>query len=153
MTAALDRSMLPQSAKPLSGRPLPMWAAEVGQLPARVLLELPAPPVLGLHVPGVDGVLRVSVDGEGEPGEIGLDRDEWHALVVGVEADRVWPRDLVAMLRRKATEPTYRLDLLDALAGGQPDPEESWDLAAVLDRLDAALLSVEASFAITRETL
>lgn len=152
MTAAAVETSLPAAPKTLSGRPLPMWAAEVGALPARCLLELPVPPVLGLHVPGVEEVVRVSADGEVEAGEIGLDLDEWHALVVGVEADRVWPGDLVAILRRKAAEPAYRVDLFDTLAGGQPDPEESWNLAEILDRLDASLLSVEASFSITRET-
>lgn len=151
-TATALETSLPTTAKTLSGRPLPMWAAEVGRMPARCLLELPVPPALGLHVPGLEEVVRVSVDGEVEGGEIGLDLDEWRALVIGAEADRVWPRDLTAMLRRKVAEPAYRIDLFETLAGGQPDAEESWNLGEVLDRLGVSILSVEAPFEITRET-
>lgn len=138
------------SAKPLAGRLLSPLAAEVLRFPARYLLELPLAPALALHVPGLDAAVRISIDGDADEGELALDPDEWRALVVGVEADRVWPRDLAALLRRKASEPAYRVGALDALAGAQPDPRETWDLASVLDRLGAELLSVEGSHAIPR---
>ena len=143
MTAIALESTLPAAAKRLSGRPLPVWGAEVLSMPARLLLELPLSPSLALHVPGVEGIVRVSADGEADEGDLGFDLDEWRALVLGVEADRVWPLDLTAFCRRKAAEPAYRLEPVDALAGGQPDPRETWDLATVLDRLGVELLGVE----------
>jgi len=142
MTAALDTLPPVAAAKPLTGRPQSPWGAEVCALPAAVLFELPVAPELALHVPGVDGAVRISRDGEAEDG-VAFDLDEWAALVLGAEADRLWERDFAVICRRKLVEPAYRVDRVDALAGAQPDRSERWDVGAVLERLGAHLLSVD----------
>jgi len=142
MTAALDTLPPVAAAKPLSGRPQSPWGAELQGLPASLLFALPVSPALALHVPGVEGVVRITRDGESDDG-LAFDLDEWAALVLGAEADRLWERDFAVICRRKLTEPAYRVDSTDTLAGAQPDPSESWDVGAVLDRLGAQLLSVD----------
>lgn len=122
--------------------------AEALALSARRIVEMPLPPSLGLHVPGVPGVVRVELDrAEAEAarreGELVLDRDEWCALVLGAEADRLWPSDLAALCRRKVSEPSFRIDAESALAGAQPDRRESWSVARVLSRVGADLLSID----------
>jgi len=117
------------------------WASEISMLCARYLFELPLTPSLALRVPGVDGVVRI---GAGTPGAaMGFDGDEWRALVTATEADRVWPGDFVDLCRRKGGEPTYRVGLVDALAGGQPDPAERWGVSRVLSRWGVELLAVD----------
>lgn len=142
MTAALDTLPPVAAAKPLTGRPQSPWDAEVRGIPAELLFELPVAPALALHVPGVEGVVRITRDGEAEDGAA-FDLDEWAALVVGAEADRLWERDFAVICRRKRDEPAYRVGRVDALAGAQPDPSERWDVGAVLERLGAHLLSVD----------
>lgn len=131
---------------PEPGLDHPEATAEVGEMPARWLFSLPQAVELSLHVPGVAGVVRVNLDGESTDddtdGSVWLDGDEWIALVVGVEADRVWDLDLRGWLERKRTDPAFRLCPELTLAGAQPDPEESWTVARVLDRVGASLLGV-----------
>jgi hypothetical protein len=121
---------------------------EALELPARLLPELPAPPSLGLHVPGVPGVVRVELDPDRalaarSEGELVIDASEWSALVVGAEADRTWSADLVAFCARKLSERAWRIEAETALAGAQPDPGESWTAARVIERLGAQVLSIE----------
>ena len=138
---ALDAFELPHR-KIIGGRPLPSWGQDVLALPARLLLELPLPPRLGLHVPGIEGIVRVGrgVDRSFE-GDICFDEVEWWSLVRATEADRVWPRDFALMCHRKSDG--HRLEPVDALAGAQPDPTQEWSLRSVLERLGVELLSVE----------
>lgn len=135
------------SARALGGpRPLPPRVSGALELPARLLFELPLAPSLGLHVPGVEGVVRVSraaEESEDDTSGPSLDAEEWVALVLGAEADRVWPRDLVGLLARKAADPSFRLIPEITLEGAQPDPEERWSLRRLLDRIGAELLSIE----------
>jgi len=51
--------------------------------------------------------------------------------------------DFVDLCRRKGGEPTYRVGLVDALAGGQPDPAERWGVSRVLSRWGVELLAVD----------
>lgn len=144
MTAALAlESAAPAkhsaSAKRLGGIPRAAPAGMSG-LAARLLFDLPLPPRLGLRVSGVEGVVEV---GAGSPRGVSFDPDEWGALVAATEADRVWPADFASFCRRKSADPSWRLGLREALAGGQPDPTRSRDLGHVLTRLGAQLLSVE----------
>jgi hypothetical protein len=81
-------------------------------------------------------------DPDSEP-DVVFDAEEWVALVVATEADRVWAADFRTFCERKRAEPAWRLELPEALAGGQPDPAERWDLGRVLRRLAADVLSVE----------
>ncbi len=127
--------------KILAGRPQPTWAQDVLDLPARVLLDLPVPPRLGLHVLGVEGVVRIGGDIRPDA-EVGFDREEWRALVVATEADRVWPHDFTRFCQLKAAG-SHPLGLTEALAGAQPDLQEEWSLRAVLERLGVELLSID----------
>ena len=141
MTAAtahllIDALAIP-AGKRLSGRPQPLFGAEVLALPASMLFELPDPPRLGLHVPGVEGIVRV-----GESAAISFDEAEWNVLVCATEADRVWPRDFALFCRLKA-DSGNPLEAVDALAGAQPDPTVSWTVGDVLERVGATLLSVD----------
>jgi len=116
-------------------------------LPARLIAELPLPPSLGLHVPGVPGVVRVELDAVAAEaaradGELVLDAAEWRSVVTGAEADRLWPVDLVGLCRRKRSEPAFRIDAETALAGAQPDPSEAWTVGQVLERVGAEVLTI-----------
>ncbi len=137
-------------AKPVGGLLPRLGAVDAGleaavrELPAAILLELPRPVCLGLHVPGVPGVIRVGADpSAADEGELTLAPDEWAALVAGAEADRVWPAHLRAALAQKRAEPATRLDREWALAGAQPDPAERWTAGQVLERVGATLLSID----------
>lgn len=116
----------------------------VAAFPARWLADLPAPPSIGVHVPGVEGVVRFALGGDGAADEQGavFGVEEWRALVAGVEADRVWPADLRGFCARKRAEPAWRLEAGEALAGVRPDPSERWSLRRVLARLGAELVSL-----------
>jgi hypothetical protein len=143
-------SVPPAPAKYLAVRPhgdravrggSPGWTAEVAGLLARHVFELPLMTSLVLRADGFEGTVRIG--GDATDGGIAFGRAEWQALVTATEADRVWPRDFAYFCRRKMAEPSYRLDLVDALAGGQPDLAERWDVARVLNRWGAKLLGVD----------
>lgn len=136
------------AAKTLGGLPVTLDTAEALRFPAGWLLDLPLPVTLGMHVPGVPGVVRASRSADAlaaasEAGEVALDVEEWRALVAGTEADRVWPRDLVLICERKRAEPAWRLTGEEALDGAQPDPDEQWSLERALARLGVELVSLE----------
>ncbi len=128
-----------------SVRPIALHNAEALELPADLLAELPLPPKLALHVPGVPGIVRVLLDaeGEGEPGALTFDAEEWRAIVLGAQADRLWPSTFVALCARKRDEPAWRIDAEMALAGAQPDPRQRFSVARVLSRLGAQVLAIE----------
>ncbi len=147
-TAELDYAGAPAKVLTRGARLFRLRYADALELPAGLLPDLPAPPSLGLHVPGVPGVVRVELDQERAraaraEGELVIDEGEWRALVLGAEADRAWSADLVGFCRRKQSEPSWRIEEETALAGAQPDPSEVWSAARVLDRLGAEVLSIE----------
>ena len=150
---SIAHSLLPTS--PLPSLPLPSAKTlgrprdpEVLTLAASLLADLPRPPTLSLHVPGVPGVVYVdtgagaaAVAGDAERRAFGA--AEWRALVLGVEADRVWPADLQRFARRMESEPHWRLSAEEALAGAQPDRSRRWTLGELLERVGAQLVAVE----------
>ena len=120
------------------------WATEVARLPARTLYELPLPPTLALHVPGIEGVVRINIESERVlDGDVEFDPDEWRALVIATEADRLWPDGFVELCHRKQAEPSFRVGLVRALDGGQPDPSEQWNVSRVLTRWGVMRLLVD----------
>lgn len=138
--------MTPRVAPKVLGRVLRF--AEALDLPARWLGSLPLAPSLALHVPKVPGVVRVEFDpalarAARRGADIVLDAHEWRALVLGVEADRLWPADLAALCSRKRSEPAWRIEPEAALAGAQPVSCEPWTVRQVLERADAHVLSIE----------
>lgn len=122
--------------------------AEGLHLSARLMGDLPLAPSVALHVLGVPGVVRIEFDAERAhaaraEGDLVIDAEEWRAIALGAEADRVWPSDFAALCRRKQGEPSWRIDTETALAGAQPDAREEWSAARVLERIGADVLSIE----------
>ncbi len=127
-------------------RPRALRFGEALSVPARDLAELPLPPSLVLRAAGLERLVRVELGAsapEPSEGELVLDADEWRAIGLGAEADRLWPADLAALLRRKASDPSFRITGEVALAGAQPDPAEAWSAAQVLERIGAEVVAVE----------
>lgn len=117
---------------------------EMESFPARWLADLPLPPRFGLHVPGIEGVVRVELspsENTQDGSDVVFSREEWASVCRGVEADRIWPMDFAAICARKLANPAYRLELVEALAGVEIDESELWALGRVLNRVDAQLVS------------
>lgn len=137
----------PVAAKVLGRVRSPKFAEALG-LSARLMGDLPLAPSLALHVLGVPGVVRIELDADRAEaaraeGELVFDAEEWQAIALGAEADRIWPSDFAAFCRRKQGEPSWRVEAETALAGAQPDADEEWSAARVLERVGAEVLSIE----------
>ena len=117
--------------------------------PCLWLPDLPEPICLRLLVAGapVPVVFDTSARGEELPvlaTRITFERDELRALVVGVEADRIWHREFLGFCFEKWRKPSFRLGLAEALAGATPDREQApWSVARVLRRLQASTASFD----------
>jgi hypothetical protein len=74
---------------------------------------------------------------------IAFDRDELRALVLGVEADRIWHREFLGFCFEKWRAPTFRLSVEQALGGANRDCQAAWSSARFLRRLQAQLSAVE----------
>lgn len=126
---------------------------EVRELPAQLLPQLPVPATLFVHVPGHEGPVAIATSperaaSERAAGRTVFDPVEWSAIVTAAESDRLWPSDLRELCARKAGArrpggPGWALDLDTALAGARPDAPQEWSVGRVLDRIGAALLTVE----------
>jgi hypothetical protein len=120
------------------------WVAELSAMPARMIGDLPVPVTLRLRSP--DGALFSARPGwssvEGGQGVI-LDRDEWAALVLATEADRLWPADLVHVLRARGAGGRLSQEaLLDGVGFEQAAADLSETgptLGRVLQRMGARL--------------
>lgn len=125
------------------------WIGDVCDLPAHLIGELPLPAVLRLRA--IDGSVfhlsggNADVATMREAGMAVLDRDEWSALVLATEADRVWPVDLVRALRARGVSGRLTLDsLLDGITAEQArrDAGRLFSMGKVLARLGARLDAV-----------
>jgi hypothetical protein len=74
---------------------------------------------------------------------ITFDRDELRALVLGVEADRIWHREFLGFCFEKWRAPAFRVSVEQALGGANRDCEVAWSCARFLRRLQAQLSAVE----------
>jgi hypothetical protein len=117
-------------------------------LPARLLPELPEPVQLRLRVAGAPtpvcfntGALTIARPVLSD--EIEFDAYELKALVLGVEADRIWHPDFLGICFEKWRRPTFQLAAPDALSGANPDPHAQFDLDRVLRRLCAEIVRVD----------
>jgi hypothetical protein len=129
------------------------WVRALLDLPALVLAELPEPIVLHVHVPGAPGSVLLttrsipnsdaSTDSRAGRAIITFDRDELRALVLGVEADRIWHREFLGFCFEKWRAPAFRVSSEAALGGANPDPQIAWSSASFLRRLQARLTAVE----------
>jgi hypothetical protein len=142
------------------------WARALLDLPALLLTELPEPIVLHLHVPGAPGSVLfttctvhhpdsrsehahakheagVSTDSRAARAVITFDRDEMRALVLGVEADRIWHREFLGFCFEKWRAPLFRVSSEAALGGANSDQQSAWSSARFLRRLQARLTRVE----------
>lgn len=123
---------------------------EVLALPARLVPDLPLPITLWLAIEGAPARVQLTTceragperSGESLADVIAFDREELRALLVAVQADRIWRKDLLGLCFDKWRRPDHRLTLRDALAGANPD-ESDWTLARVLARLGATVEAVE----------
>jgi hypothetical protein len=145
---ARTQKPLPRSSVGL--RSSPAFSSDLEAFPAELLPGLPLAVTLWLEVPGAP-VPVCFTTAEQAPGSEGVladrivfGRDELAALVVGVQSDRVWRKELLGMCFEKWRRPALRISEADALAGAQRDEhEQGWSLARVLDRLGAELVRVE----------
>jgi hypothetical protein len=126
------------------------FVREIEAFPARLLADLPLPVTLWLDIPGspVPVCLTSAVSStEGlEPlaPQVVFSRDEVAALVLGIEADRLWRKELLGFCFEKWRRPVWHVSADDALAGALPDLEQpAWSVERVLKRLGATLLRVE----------
>jgi hypothetical protein len=125
------------------------WLADVADVPARLIGDLPV--ALTLRLRAVDGsAFHVSTSasasaGLREAGAIVLDRGEWESLVLAAEADRAWPADLVRSLRMRGVTGQLAVDdLLDGVTVEQArrDAGSLFSTGRVLARLGARLDAV-----------
>jgi len=70
--------------------------------------------------------------------------DEVRALVLGIEADRIWHREFLGFCFEKWRKPSFRVSIVEALDGANPDYEQpAWSFERILRRLQARITGVE----------
>jgi hypothetical protein len=119
-------------------------------LPASLVPDLPLPVGLWLAIEGAPARVQFCTRERAGPSQAGeslaetitFDREEVRALMLAVQADRIWRKDLLGMCFDKWRKPDHRLTVRDALAGANPD-EEDWTLARVLARIGATVEALE----------
>jgi hypothetical protein len=100
--------------------------------------------VAGAPVPIVFDTTPQTSDAPVLATHIVFERDELRALAAGVQADRVWHREFLGFCFEKWRRPSFRVGLLDALAGATADDEQpAWSVERVLRRLQASLDATE----------
>lgn len=138
-----------RSIRPVAPPPEAPSVLELGSLPARGLGGLPA--AFTARMRAVDGsVFHLSTSPSernalAETGAIALDPEEWEALTVAAEADRLWPADLVQALRGRGVTGHLQLDaLLDGVTYEQAtsECERAFTVARVLSRIGARVDAV-----------
>ncbi|HKU39610.1 MAG TPA: hypothetical protein VJR89_15730 [Polyangiales bacterium] len=127
------------------------WAPLLN-LPAHLVPDLPLPVTLWLELEGAPSRVQLTTRSRAEADRacprgsladvIVFDREELRALIAGVEADRIWRKDLLGLCFDKWRKPEHRLTEADALAGANADPQQ-WSLERVLARLGAAVEHME----------
>lgn len=134
------------------------WASALLELPARMIGDLPVP--VRLRLRAADGATFLVTPGssssEGDEGIV-LDRDEWAAVVLAAEADRLWPADLVHALRRRGAAGRLSQEgLLDGVGFEQASrdlPEAGLTVGRVLRRIGARLERVSIAEAGAEESV
>jgi hypothetical protein len=117
--------------------------------PARWLPDLPEPISISLLVAGAPVPVVLATTPHSEEAAvlaatIRYERDELRALVLGVEADRIWHREFLGFCFEKWRRPTFRLSLTEALGGANPDHEQpAWSLERILHRLQARQVHID----------
>jgi hypothetical protein len=116
---------------------------------ARLLGQLPLPPVLVVDVAGFDSTvvldLRERPAWRRKPkARPSFSLGEIEALVEGTENGRVRPRDFLSWCQRKQREPYWHLTRETALEGAdglirRPPESKNWTVGRLLDALDAKL--------------
>lgn len=123
--------------------------AELLALPAHLAPDVPLGFTLTVCVDGAPARLQLTTELRLEGGDsladvIVFDREELRALIAGVEADRIWRKDLLGICFDKWRKPDHRLTSDAALAGANPDEDETnWSLGRVLARIGATVESIE----------
>ncbi|HEX4352550.1 MAG TPA: hypothetical protein VHZ95_06545 [Polyangiales bacterium] len=139
------------------------WTQAVLEFAAEALRDLPQAIALHLDVPGsplpvvfTTGLIarrpdaNAASDIERDHGfdhgvntAVVFDRDELHALVLAVEADRIWHREFLGFCFEKWRTSSFRVTEEIALAGANPDSQRRWSTARVFLRLQARITDVE----------
>lgn len=135
--------------RPVAPPPEAPSVLELGSLPARGLGGLPA--AFTARMRAVDGsVFHLSTSTAersalAEAGAIALDPEEWEAVTVATEADRLWPADLVQALRARGVTGRLQVDaLLDGVTyeRATSEGERAFSVARVLSRIGARVDAV-----------
>ena len=120
--------------------------AEVLALPAEHLTGLPLETSFILEGHGFACEIVWSTGVVSEPrraGQLLFDAAEVRALVLGVQAERLWPSDLKGFCLRKLHDPCFQITEGLALGGAQPDLRSPWSVGRLLRWLDIELVGVE----------
>lgn len=118
--------------------------AEVLGFPARYLSELPVK--LRIHVQCVGFPREIQLCTgfvHARRGAVMFDGSELRALVLGVEAERLFPGDVKGYCLHKLHDPAFELTEELALGGVEPLADPGWSLGRVLRSLDLELRSIE----------
>ena len=124
----------------------PAVLAEALALPAEHLTGLPLETRFILEGHGIAHEIVWSTGVITEPrrtGQLVYGAAEVHALVLGVQAERLWSSDLKGFCLRKLHDPSFQVTEGLALGGAQPELRASWSLDRVLRWLDLELVGVE----------
>jgi hypothetical protein len=140
----------------------PLDFNEVRGLPARLLSELPLPPVLVIEVAGFDTSIILDFRPrpntwrrQPEPRYASFELDEIIALVEACENGRCRPKDFVAWCQRKAKS-YWRLDRVTALNGAdgliaRPPKPKGWTVGEFLKALGCQLRLIKLESAKTAD--
>jgi glycine/D-amino acid oxidase-like deaminating enzyme len=139
---------LPRKVSPSHSPTSPL--EELLALPAVLVPDLPLPVTLWLAIEGAPARVQLTTRERAGPtlasqtlaDVIAFDREELRAIVLAVQADRLWRKDLLGLCFDKWRRPDHRLTLSEALAGANTD-ETQWTLGRVLSRIGATIDSFE----------
>ena len=127
----------------------PQLLAELLSLPASLVPDLPLAVTLSLTIEGAPAQVQFTTRSHSDTQAreplaevVAFDREELRALFVGVQADRIWRKDLLGLCFDKWRRPEHRVSLREALAGANSD-DLDWTLGRVLARIGATVEAVE----------
>lgn len=133
--------------KPIKRQARPvLWNDELLRLPAKLLGQLPLESKFAVRAPGIRGDVvfgtRPLVEPRPRSMEPLFDGPELHAVVLGVEAERLGAEDFRRLCLQKRDDPEFRVTAEHTLAGAQPDADVTFTLGQVLHALDVRLIRV-----------
>jgi hypothetical protein len=139
-----------QAARGKKKRELEQAREELGSLPAWLATKLPMPARITLQNTETHQIFEWELGESTRPVEdthrraFLLHAAEVDAVIRGVEAQRMFPADLVAFALRKLHEPAFRVTHAHALAGASEEREvrHHWSLGEVLHALELEVVDI-----------